>query len=78
MSGSGPQMVASSDSLTPSSMPAFPLGEGSESASLQSCAAISFLLKQLIKSAHKDFPDHLAPPLKVKAHDVRGVATSLL
>jgi len=41
-------------------------------------AAISYFLRQLIKESHKDFPDHLAPLLRVKAHDVRGVATSLL
>ena len=41
-------------------------------------AAISFFLRQLIRSAHKDFPDSLAPTLRVRAHDIRGVATSLL
>ena len=41
-------------------------------------AALSFFLRQLIRSAHKDFPDHLAPALRVRAHDIRGVATSLL
>ena len=41
-------------------------------------SAISYFLRQLIKAAHQDFPDHLAPLLRVKAHDVRGVATSLL
>ena len=41
-------------------------------------AAISFFLRQLIRSAHGDFPDSLAPTLRVRAHDIRGVATSLL
>lgn len=41
-------------------------------------AAISFFLKQLIRSAHENFPEHLGPTLRVKAHDVRAVATSLL
>ena len=41
-------------------------------------AAISSFLREVIQYAHKNFPDHLAPTLKVKAHDVRGVATSLL
>ena len=39
--------------------------------------ALSYFLRHLIRSAHKDFPDHLAPTLRVKAHDIRGVATSL-
>ena len=41
-------------------------------------AAVSFLLRQLLRSAHKDFPDHMGPTLRVGAHDVRSVATSLL
>lgn len=41
-------------------------------------AAISYFLRQLIKEAHKNFPDHAAPLLRVRAHDIRGVATSLL
>ena len=39
--------------------------------------AISFFIKELIQEAHRELnEDHLAP-LKVRAHDVRGVATSL-
>ena len=41
-------------------------------------AAISSFMRELIQSSHKNFPDHLASTLRVKAHDVRGVATSLL
>ena len=41
-------------------------------------AAISFFLRSLIKKAHKDFPEHLGPLLRVRAHDVWSVATSLL
>ncbi|MPC50377.1 hypothetical protein E2C01_044205 [Portunus trituberculatus] len=40
--------------------------------------AISYFLRQLIRAAHEDFPDHLGPTLRVRAHDVRSVATSLL
>ena len=38
----------------------------------------SFFLRQLIKEAHKDFPEHLGPLLRIRTHDVRSVATSLL
>ena len=41
-------------------------------------AAISFFVRHLIKVAHQDFPDKLASLLKVRAHEVRAVATSLL
>lgn len=41
-------------------------------------AAVSYFLRQLTCSAHENFPDHLDPTLRVKAHDVRVVATSLL
>ena len=40
-------------------------------------AVISFL-RQLIKEAHKDFPEHLGPLLRVRAHDVRSIVISLL
>ena len=41
-------------------------------------AAISFFIRQVIRSAHETFPDGLAGILRVKAHEVRAVATSLL
>ena len=41
-------------------------------------AAISFFVRHLIKVTHQDFPDRLASLLKVRAHEVRAVATSLL
>lgn len=41
-------------------------------------AAISHFLREFIKDAHKAFHGHLAPLLKVSAHDVRVVAASLL
>ena len=41
-------------------------------------AAISYFLRLVIRSAHESFPDHLARLLRVKAHEVRAVATSLL
>ena len=39
--------------------------------------AISFFIRNLIKEAHSSISEDLLPPLRVKAHDVRGVATSL-
>ena len=41
-------------------------------------AAISDVLQQLIHPAQEQFPDHLEHTLQVKAHDIQGVATSLL
>ncbi|MPC79506.1 hypothetical protein E2C01_074035 [Portunus trituberculatus] len=40
--------------------------------------AISYFLQQLIRVAHEDFHDHLEPTLRVRAHDVQSVETSLL
>ena len=39
--------------------------------------AISFFIRKLIIQAHSSIEEDLLPPLRVKAHDVRGVATSL-
>ncbi|MPC58186.1 hypothetical protein E2C01_052181 [Portunus trituberculatus] len=39
--------------------------------------AISFL-RDIIKSAHTSFPDSSRRELKVRAHDIRGIATSML
>ena len=39
--------------------------------------ALSFLLKETILQAHQSFPEELQQPLKVRAHDIRGIATSL-
>ncbi|MPC58099.1 hypothetical protein E2C01_052093 [Portunus trituberculatus] len=41
-------------------------------------AAISFFLRDTIKSAHSSFPDSSCHELKVHAHDIRGIATSML
>ena len=41
-------------------------------------AAISYFIRRVIQSAHETFPECLAGLLKVKAHEVRAVATSLL
>lgn len=41
-------------------------------------AAISFLLRATIKEAHAAFPDSAGPEFRVRAHDVRGIATSML
>ncbi|MPC68305.1 hypothetical protein E2C01_062503 [Portunus trituberculatus] len=41
-------------------------------------AAISFFLRNTIKSAHASFPDSSCCELKVRAHDIRGIATSTL
>ena len=41
-------------------------------------AAVFFFVRLLIKVTHQDFPDGLASLLKVRAHEVRAVATSLL
>lgn len=41
-------------------------------------AAISFFIRQVIRSAYETFPDSLANVFKVKAYDVHNVATSLL
>ncbi|MPC82668.1 hypothetical protein E2C01_077347 [Portunus trituberculatus] len=40
--------------------------------------AISFFLQDIIKSAHASFPDSNCRELKVRAHDIRGIATSML
>ena len=40
-------------------------------------AAISFL-RDTVRAAHASFPENLCPLFKVRAHDVRGVATSML
>ena len=41
-------------------------------------AAISYFLRQLIRSAREEFPDHLSPTYRVRAHDIQGATTSLL
>ena len=41
-------------------------------------AALSFFLRETIRTAHNSFPDSLCTPLKVRAHDLRGIATSML
>ena len=41
-------------------------------------AAISFFLRDTIKTAHESFPGDLGPLFKVRAHDIRGIATSML
>ncbi|MPC76282.1 hypothetical protein E2C01_070691 [Portunus trituberculatus] len=41
-------------------------------------AAISFFLQDTIKSAHASFPDSSCRELKVRAHDIRGIATFML
>ncbi|XP_045130668.1 uncharacterized protein LOC123515846 [Portunus trituberculatus] len=41
-------------------------------------AAISFFLRDTIKTAHESFPEELGPLFKVRAHDIRGIATSML
>ncbi|XP_045101307.1 uncharacterized protein LOC123498206 [Portunus trituberculatus] len=41
-------------------------------------AAISFFLQDTIKTAHESFPEELGPLFKVWAHDIRGIATSML
>ena len=41
-------------------------------------AAMSFFLRETIKTAHVSLPDSLCPPMKVRAHDIRGIATSML
>ena len=41
-------------------------------------AAISFFLRDTIKSAHASVPDATCLELKVRAHDIRGIATSML
>ena len=37
-------------------------------------AAISFLLQDTIKTAHSLFPEDLTPLVKVRVHDIRGIA----
>ncbi|KAK3892123.1 hypothetical protein Pcinc_004090 [Petrolisthes cinctipes] len=37
-------------------------------------AAISFFLRDTIKTAHESFPEDLGPLFKVRAHDIRGIA----
>ena len=39
--------------------------------------ALSFLLKETITEAHQSLPEDMLQTLKVKAHDIRGIATSL-
>ena len=39
--------------------------------------ALSFFIRELIVSAHRDIQEEHLPMFKVKAHSVRGVATSL-
>ncbi|MPC77830.1 hypothetical protein E2C01_072297 [Portunus trituberculatus] len=39
--------------------------------------ALSFLLKEIILQAHESFPEELQQPLKVRARDIRRIATSL-
>ena len=41
-------------------------------------AALSFFLRETIKSAHASLPDESCSALKVRAHDIRGIATSML
>ena len=41
-------------------------------------AALSFFLRDTIKGAHESVPASSFPLLKVRAHDIRGIATSLL
>ena len=41
-------------------------------------AALSYFLRETIKSAHASLPEHLCSEIKVKAHDIRGIATSML
>ena len=40
-------------------------------------SALSFL-RETIRTAHNSLPDSLCTPLKVRAHDLRGIATSML
>ena len=47
-------------------------------AQAMSKAALSFFLRDTIRSAHHSFPDAAGPVLRVRAHDIRGMATSLL
>ncbi|MPC61735.1 hypothetical protein E2C01_055810 [Portunus trituberculatus] len=39
--------------------------------------ALSFLLKEIILQAHESFPEEFQQPLKIRAHDIRGIATLL-
>ncbi|MPC78058.1 hypothetical protein E2C01_072532 [Portunus trituberculatus] len=39
--------------------------------------ALLFLLKEIILQAHESFPEELQQPLKLRAHDIRGIATLL-
>ena len=41
-------------------------------------AAISFFLQDTIKTSHESFPEEFGPLLKVRAHDIWGIATSML
>ena len=41
-------------------------------------AALSFFLRETIRTAHDSLPDSLCTTLKVRAHDIRGIATSML
>ena len=41
-------------------------------------AAISSFLWDTVKAAHESFPEDLCPLFKVRAHDIRGIATSML
>ena len=40
-------------------------------------SALSFFLRSAISRAHVSLPDDACPPLRVRAHDVRGMAASL-
>ena len=41
-------------------------------------SALSFFLRETIKFAHASLPDECCSALRVRAHDIRGVATSAL
>ncbi|MPC97723.1 hypothetical protein E2C01_093052 [Portunus trituberculatus] len=39
--------------------------------------ALAYLLREIILQAHRSLPKNLLMPLRVRAHDIRGIATSL-
>ena len=41
-------------------------------------SALSFFLRETIKVAHASIPEEHCPLLKVRAHDIRGIATSVI
>lgn len=41
-------------------------------------AALSFFLRETIKAAHESLPEQDCTAIKVRAHDIRGIATSVL